>query len=370
MSSDKPYRYDLDITGKSLDNLVEGDPITLNDKPLRIAKFRYGPVFVDSIILYDKATQTPLIKGEHYRIPWLNHEASLMCAQEIVDSILITDSSVSANLTASYQTLGGSTMPLSQEIMTAYEIIINDNRSVDYVTGVFGKPNEFPPSAHPTFFADIYGWQSLAFQFERLTQAILMGNTPAYEALIQAIKSMAATRVQMETGEDVTKFVNVDDLLYVRKLYNFNTMKLTPEVTEVQEGVGKGVWFTVESSYAEQQRTYYWVVRDGTTNSDDFVTRTGTVTMVEGKGRFYVQLDENTYPEEREMFQVSLHLASPYGVEVIRSTPVYIRRERESNMSYEQVSLHERWGSAMVASSYMGKAYMHKVSSAKLTMQN
>lgn len=324
---DKPYRYDEDITGLNPDNLVSGEEILLSNRDIRVAKFRYGPVFLESVRLFDAATMQPLVEGEHYRIPWISHELSLRTAKEIVHSVLITDRTVGDRLIASYQALGGSSMPLSQEIMTAYEILLNDNRSVDWTTGVFGKPNAYPPSAHPTFFNDIYGWQALGFQLERLTQAIALGNTPAFDQIIKAYQTFAASKLQMETGEDMKRLVSIEGLLHVADKYNFNTMTMIPETYVVTDG--RGFWVDVTSRLAKPGYVYYWSIAHETTTPEDFVTRTGVVTLNHGAGRFYVQTSKDVPKEENEYFYVTLHLNNPEGVEVIRTEKIMLRRHSE-----------------------------------------
>lgn len=321
---DQPYKYAEDITGQNPDNLVSGEEIALSQKAVRVAKFRYGPVFVDSIRLFDKATMQPLTKDEHYRIPWISHELSLKCAQEIAHSVLITDPSVSGELIASYQAFGGSSMPLSQEIMDAYEILLNDNRSVDWTTGVFGKPNAYPPSAHPTFFGDIFGWNALAFQFERLSQAITLGNTPAFEQILKAYISHAASIEQMETGEDLDKLVSLRGLLHIKDKYHFNTMKIAADTYRLRDG--GSLWVDIEANFAKHGQIYYWRVEPITASLNDFVTRHGMVRLNHGKARFFVQLARNEEAEENETFEVSVRLGSPDGVEVIRTDTITIRR--------------------------------------------
>ena len=325
--TDKPYRYDEDLTGKNPDNLVSGETITLSNKDQRIAVFRYGPAFLDSVVLFDANTGQRLEKDVHYRVPWISHELSLRAAAEVVHSVLITDTKVSGVLTGTYQAFGGSVMPLSQEIMNAYEMLLNDNRTVDWLSGVFGKPNAYPPSAHPTFFADIYGWQALGFQIERLTQAITLGNTPAFEQILQAYQTNASSLENMESGEKREKLVSLEGLLHIRDKYHFNTMTIQSRVSEVADG--GGFWVDVTASFTKKGQVYYWAVEHIDTDDLDFVTRNGLITIVNGQASFFVQTSRDNPKEANEKFAIGLHLHSPEGVEVIRTDELMIRRHGE-----------------------------------------
>ena len=92
------YRYPEDLTGVNPDNLVVGEVVVLNDRPIRVAVPKYAPFFTKSLVVVDELTQRVLIKGADYTVPIINQEASLRTGEEIADAVLIENKDVSVTL--------------------------------------------------------------------------------------------------------------------------------------------------------------------------------------------------------------------------------------------------------------------------------
>ena len=95
------HRYPEDLTGVNPDNLVVGEVIVLNDRPIRVGVPKYAPFFSKSLVIIDELTQRTLIKGVDYRIPIISQEATLRVGEEIADAFLIENKDVSPNIRAS-----------------------------------------------------------------------------------------------------------------------------------------------------------------------------------------------------------------------------------------------------------------------------
>lgn len=195
------YRYAEDLTGVNPDNLVVGEVITLTNNPIRVAISKYAPFYVDSLVLYDNVNQRPLTKGVDYRVPMIVREATLQTGMEVADCVLIENSAVSSSIRFTAQVLGGDWQNNISNIAAIYESFLNDNRSVDWSTGIYGKPDGFPPSAHPTWLADIFGFGPFVAELERIAKAIELTNTPAFEALVDWFRTQnAAFQTQIDSA--------------------------------------------------------------------------------------------------------------------------------------------------------------------------
>ena len=56
-------RFDLDVTGTSVDNYISGEPHTLNTTPIRVVIPNYGAFFTESIEVRNATTNDLLTKG-------------------------------------------------------------------------------------------------------------------------------------------------------------------------------------------------------------------------------------------------------------------------------------------------------------------
>lgn len=315
------YRYPEDLTGTNPDNLVTGELHSLSDRPIRVVVPKYGPFYVDdTLVLFDNFTQRPLIRGTDYRVPMIVQEATLRTGKEVGDAILIENPSVSPQIRISYQNLGADYQSNIENIVRIYESYLDDNRSVDWLEGIYGKPNSFPPSPHPHYLSDLFGFEPMTVQMERIAQAILLGNTPAFEQFLKSVDSKMATLEEMEAGEPLKKFVTLEGMLHVLDKYNFNTIIMEPNYWELRNG--GTLWFDVFATNIMDEDRYYWTIEHTTSSEADFVANSGVVSMVHGEGRFSIQasLDIEAEPEER--FKVALRRNSPTGQIVATTRPI------------------------------------------------
>ena len=314
------HRYAEDFTGKNPDNLVPGELYNLSDRPIRAVVPKYGPFFVDSLTIFDNLTKQPLDRGIDFKIPMLSQEATLKTGMTVADALLITNSAVSSQVMYNYQTIGGLYQNDIANIAAIYESYMNDSRKVDWVTGVIGKPGEYPPGPHTHFLADLYGFEPLTFELERIQQAILLGQTPAYEALVESFKSQIATIQDMDAGEASDRMVTLRGLLHVLDKYNFNGMGVIPQHDWIANG--GSLLVDVTASNVAPNATYYWTVEHITSTSADFQSQSGIVQLSKGKGQFLIQAVEDAAAEDEKTFYLAIRRNGPTGQIVAKTWPL------------------------------------------------
>lgn len=311
-------RYAEDPTGSNPDNLVAGEVHTLSDRPIRVVVPKFAPFFnEDSLVLFDNMTQRRLVKNTDYRIPVISREATLRYGKEVGDAILIENSEVSSQVLITYQCIGGDLQKNFDNIATIYESFLNDNRLVDWVTGILGKPSTFPPSEHAHWLSEVFGFEPLAFELERLAQAVQLGNAPAFEAIIQSLKDNITSFEDIDKGVPVEKYVTLDKLIYALTRFNFNSMTLTPNGGTI--GNGGSLWLDVTASNMPDNTVLYWTIEHYGTASTDFEANSGLFTLMNGKGRFMIQAKMDQEAEEDEPFRLCIRKNSITGHVLITS---------------------------------------------------
>lgn len=310
-------RYALDPSGNNPDNFVSDEPHELSERPIRALVPRYGPFFSESLSLYDKTSGRRLEKGVDYRIPMISQELTLRYGLEIADGILIENPAVSTRIGVSYQVLGGDFQNSVTNLIEIYENFLNDGRGIDWTTSIFGKPTEFPPSLHSHYLADVYGFEPLTFELERIAQAIMLANGQSFEMLYDGLMSQIVTEKEIYEGIVSDKLVSFRRLLQIFELYNANAIKLTPEKTSIQSG--KSFWVKVSASNVPERVTYYWTIEHIGTSASEFVVGNGLVTLLNGEGQFMVQTAAGLEAGADEEFKIVIKIKSEDSVTIARS---------------------------------------------------
>jgi len=322
------HRYALDPSGMNPNNFISGEVHLLSARAIRVAVPKYAPFFSDSVVVYDGVSMRRLDRNVDYRIPTISQELTLRYGQEIAESILIENQDISNSVRISYQALGGDHQNNIDNIVQIYEAWVNDNRSVDWNSGVFGKPNTFPPGPHPHYLADVFGFEPITFELERIAQAIGMANAQGYELLYQGLKNHTVTEDDVANGIVSDKYVSFERLLQALQCYNFNSIKLTPERQTIFNG--KSFWVKVEASNAPLSEIYHWSVEHIGTESADFVVGSGIVTLTNGVGEFMVQAASTSQSEKDELFRLVLKRRNQDGVILMRSFPLTLVQHRSA----------------------------------------
>lgn len=183
-------RYPLDLTGVNPDNFVSGEIKTLAVRPVRAVVPSYGPFFNDdTLVVFDNTTGVQLIKNTDYKVTGLLQEATFKTGKEICEVILILNTNVSSQVRINYQSLGGLYQSNSTNLRNLWDTILQDTRPVDWES-IFDKPFEFPPSLHSHLLSDLYGFEPLVAAIERLRTALILGDVPAFELVLDQVRQL------------------------------------------------------------------------------------------------------------------------------------------------------------------------------------
>lgn len=320
-------RFALDETGVNPDNLVSGEVVQLSDRRYRCVVPRHAPFYVESLRVYDGVTQLPLSPAQ-YSIPMISQEATLRMGKAVADSFIIEDETVASSVIVTYQALGGLYQNNIANVVAIFETFLNDNRAIDWVTGVYGKPNDYPPSEHPHSVADLFGFEALTFVLEQIRQAILLGNTPAYEMIFEALTRNTASLQEVTNGDVNTKLVPLNVLQLSNRLYNHNTFKLTPMVGSVKQDHVLPI--EVEANWPQGEvDTIYWKIQHIDTTPLDFEINSGSLQLLRGKGSFNLQSMDIPGVTDNRRFQLVFYRGGLNKLELFRSFEMTLKKNNK-----------------------------------------
>ena len=184
------YRYALDPTGLNPDNLVIAEEHQTTANSVRAVAPNSGAFFAESMLVYDGDTNTQLTVGTDYKCVELLQDATLKYGKEICVLLLIINPAVSSSVTITYQAVGGQFQYDGSAIANLYETVIKDNRPVDW-ENVLNRPLEYPPTMHNHLLEDVYGFEPVVAAIERVRNAIVLSDVPAFEAVIDWMNERA-----------------------------------------------------------------------------------------------------------------------------------------------------------------------------------
>lgn len=209
-------QYPLDPSGVSPNNLVQNEPHALiANRTFRAIAPNYGAFFASSMQVFDAATGQKLTDGsngtpEQYYCCEYYEQPSERYGQEIDAIVIITDPSVSNNVTINYQTLGGPYGTSAQAIIQMIEALGLDNRPVKW-GDIIGKPSEFPPSKHLHDIGDVYGFEYVVHALDRIRDAIEIGDQASHDIIYAYIDAAIAAMQNTTDGIQAQLTAHVND---------------------------------------------------------------------------------------------------------------------------------------------------------------
>ena len=322
-------RYPLDPTGTNPDNLVVAEPHTLSTRSVRGIAPIYGPFYSASVVVYDVANNRPLVKGTDYKIVEILQDACLKFGQEIALLILVVNPDVSANVSINYQLLGGLYQNNAAGIVDMYDTVMKDERPVDWVN-VLNKPLEYNPTLHRHLLEDVYGFEPVVIALERIRNAIVLSDVPAYEALIEWVKKQikniqVVSEAEIDSVTSVNKFVTFERLLYALDKLNFNGITINPVLPRMKDG--RSQRFDLSSTNLEDDTKLYWTIEHLSTDDADFNGLSGIINVNGNRGSFNISLSTPPEAEEpNESFRVLIRKNSITGPVIAKTSIVTIDR--------------------------------------------
>ena len=178
--------YPLDLTGRSADNLVVGEPHTVAASGNRAFVPNSGPFFTRWLVVRAQGSGTPLTPGVHYKAVQLFPEATERTGEEICSVIVILEGTPGTQFNIDYQVLGGDYSGSVEAIEAMIAALDLDNRAIVW-GAIIGKPDYFPPAPHIHDIGSTYGWEFVVTKLEAIRQAILQGDAVSHDEIYQYI---------------------------------------------------------------------------------------------------------------------------------------------------------------------------------------
>lgn len=192
MSMNTPiiYRYPLDGTGLSPDNLVVGEEHQLSNRAFRCVAPTYGGFFAESVVVVDSATSMPLVHGLDYIFGELFEFPTGRYGKEIFGLIVVTKPNVS-KIAINYQCLGGDYSYSMDAIIAMIDNLNLGERPVEWGS-IINRPALFDPATHFHDLGDVYGFEYVVHSLERLRQAILIGDVASHDEIYRYVDRVNA----------------------------------------------------------------------------------------------------------------------------------------------------------------------------------
>lgn len=187
MSSTNPNRYQVDYTGSLAANLVKNEAVTLTSRAVRVFAPANAPYYKDSMVIRDITTGDTLTSAQ-WSAYYLVSAPSAMTelGKEVYAIVIITDQSVSNNLSITYQTVGGDYVTGYDNLVQLLKACTEDTRPVTW-NNVLNVSGGFTPNLHLHSVSDTFGWEYLATYLEQLKLAILLGDNLRKDAVLAYI---------------------------------------------------------------------------------------------------------------------------------------------------------------------------------------
>lgn len=184
--------YPYDITGVSPDNLIDAEPVVLDNRVNRVIALKNGAFYGDSVVITDTGT-TKTLTSDQYFFSVLFPQPTAESGQPVYGLIVITDSTVTSNVAVRYQVVGGQ-YSYSQDAAKAQIDALNlDNRSISW-PNLVGVPDDFPPAAHYQNFDTLYGMEFLVSAVYQCADAIRTGNDAALDQVLAYVDQQNANQ--------------------------------------------------------------------------------------------------------------------------------------------------------------------------------
>jgi hypothetical protein len=184
------YRYPLDGTGKSPDNLVVGEEHQLSNRTVRCVAPTYGGFFAESVVVKDLATNMPLVKGPDYYFGELFEFPTGRYGKEIFGIIVITKPGVT-KIAINYQALGGDYSYSMDAVIAMLDNLNLGERPAEWGM-IIGRPTLFDPAAHFHDAGDVYGFEYVVHAIDLLKQAIILGDVASHDEIYAYIDKFFA----------------------------------------------------------------------------------------------------------------------------------------------------------------------------------
>ena len=156
------------------------------------------------------------------------------------------------------------------------------------------------------------GFEPLITAIERIRNAIILTDVPAWEALIDWVKKYInqrqgiVTEQEIDTISGLDKIVSFERLLYAAKHLNFNTFLFEPDNIRLKHPSTLKV--TVRTTNLDDNTRLYWSIRHKDTVPNDFTNLSGSFVVNGNREQISLGIAEARRVEEDEKFQIEIRL--------------------------------------------------------------
>lgn len=202
-------KYPLDPSGTSPDNLIRGERHTMIRRNVRAIATTYGGYYADSLVVTDVATGQPLTADQFYAAE-MYEQPTLEYGKMICSIVIIVDPGVSDNVDLSYQVLGGPYQNQQTALVQMLETLLTDDRPVSW-GNIIDRPDRFPPAAHLHDAGDIYGFEYVVFELQRIREAILIGDEASHDELRRYMDTIEQNLLALINQGNAALQAHIDD---------------------------------------------------------------------------------------------------------------------------------------------------------------
>lgn len=339
-------RYPLDLTGTNTNNRIDNETHELTQRPIRAIAPTYGAFFSDSVLIFDPIANRYLEKNTDYISTELLQEATLQCGKSICLLILITNPAVASSVAISYNILGGAYQNTAREIQLLYESAINDQRPVDW-NDIENKPMAYRPSLHNHLLEDVVGFEPVVVALERIRNALILSDIPAFEALIDWTNAQLAVHRNHILDYNNPHRATLGQLGYtIATLSDLeegtsDTALITPSIiipyiqTTLQRGLyqivapssineGEIAEIVINTANVINNTIIYWSIENITTSVIDFSETNGTVAILNNIATIPVEIQLDSALETNESFRIVVRKETAAGEVLVTSAPIVI----------------------------------------------
>ncbi|ANZ49012.1 virion structural protein [Erwinia phage Derbicus] len=229
-------QYPLDLFGTNLSNAVS-HPIKLGTGTVnRAFAFPTGPFFVDTLRMAPvNAPNQPLVRGTNYEVILLHPSLTKQAGgREIATAIVITKSSVPADITASAQIVGGPYAANVDNIIQCINTLNLDDPTINFAE-LRDVPDEFAGAPAFRDMGDFFGFEYIVTLLSKLNDAIRIG---ASAEMVQIQNMLKAYRQEMLSAleEHRTAEGNVHNLTR-GQLDVYSTAEVRAQIQTVQSSI-------------------------------------------------------------------------------------------------------------------------------------
>ncbi len=176
-------KYPLDLTGRNPDNRILGERHDL-DAAVTTGNYRvlvpnYGGFYTRDMVLRD-VSGAELRKGDDYIATYLYERATTRSGLEVCGAIIVVNPNVSTSVFLDYQVVGGDFAVSTDALQQVIDTLAEEDRPVEWAN-IIGKPNEYPAAGHLHALWELYGFEPVVTELERIVQAIMAGDQALHD---------------------------------------------------------------------------------------------------------------------------------------------------------------------------------------------